>query len=38
MPPLGQAVHAAGGPVALAADPDAVRGMIRLIRQNLAGS
>jgi 2-dehydropantoate 2-reductase len=34
--PLGQAVLAAGGPVALAADPDAVRGMIRLIRQNLA--
>ncbi|GAA3579026.1 hypothetical protein GCM10022419_070590 [Nonomuraea rosea] len=34
--PLGQAVHAAGGPVALAGDPDAVRGMIRLMRQNLA--
>jgi 2-dehydropantoate 2-reductase len=34
--PLGQAVHAAGGPVALADDPDAVRGMIRLMRQNLA--
>jgi 2-dehydropantoate 2-reductase len=34
--PLGQAVLAAGGPVALAADPDAVRAMIRLIRQNLA--
>jgi hypothetical protein len=34
--PLRQAVHAAGGPVALADDPDAVRGMIRLMRQNLA--
>lgn len=34
--PLGQAVTAAGGTVALADDPDAVRGMIRLIRQNLA--
>jgi len=34
--PLGQAVIAAGGPVALADDPDAVRGMIRLVRQNLA--
>jgi 2-dehydropantoate 2-reductase len=34
--PLGQAVHAAGGPRALADDPDAVRAMIRLIRQNLA--
>jgi 2-dehydropantoate 2-reductase len=34
--PLGQAVHAAGGPVALADDPDAVRGMIRRMRQNLA--
>lgn len=34
--PLEQAVHAAGGPVALADDPDAVRGMIRLIRQHLA--
>jgi 2-dehydropantoate 2-reductase len=34
--PLGQAVLAAGGPAALAADPDAVRAMIRLIRQNLA--
>jgi 2-dehydropantoate 2-reductase len=34
--PLGQAVHAAGGPRALADDPDAVRGMIRLMRQNLA--
>ncbi|GGL41602.1 ketopantoate reductase family protein [Streptomyces violaceoruber] len=34
--PLGQAVHAAGGPVALADDPDAVRGMLHLMRQNLA--
>lgn len=34
--PLGQAAYAAGGPVALADDPDAVLGMIRLIRQNLA--
>jgi 2-dehydropantoate 2-reductase len=34
--PLGQAVHATGGPVALADDPDAVRSMIRLMRQNLA--
>ncbi|WP_329129191.1 ketopantoate reductase family protein [Streptomyces sp. NBC_01476] len=34
--PLGQAVHAAGGPVALAGDPDAVRGMLHLVRQNLA--
>ncbi|MFF7156827.1 2-dehydropantoate 2-reductase N-terminal domain-containing protein [Streptomyces sp. NPDC008139] len=34
--PLGQAVLAAGGPVALAADPDAVRGMLRLMRRNLA--
>jgi 2-dehydropantoate 2-reductase len=34
--PLGQAVDAAGGPVALAGDPDAVRGMLRLIRRNLA--
>jgi 2-dehydropantoate 2-reductase len=34
--PLGQAVHAAGGPVALAGDPDAVRAMIRRMRQNLA--
>ena len=34
--PLGQAVHAAGGPGALADDPDAVRGMVRLIRQHLA--
>jgi 2-dehydropantoate 2-reductase len=34
--PLGQAVLAAGGPGALADDPDAVRAMIRLMRQNLA--
>jgi 2-dehydropantoate 2-reductase len=34
--PLGQSVLAAGGPVALADDPAAVRAMIRLIRQNLA--
>jgi 2-dehydropantoate 2-reductase len=34
--PLGQAVNAAGGPVALAGDPDAVRAMIRVIRENLA--
>ncbi|WBB76539.1 hypothetical protein O7602_13810 [Micromonospora sp. WMMD1128] len=34
--PLGQAVYAAGGPVALADDPDAIRHMIGLIRQNLA--
>ncbi|WP_405988048.1 ketopantoate reductase family protein [Streptomyces sp. NBC_00986] len=34
--PLGQAVHAAGGPVVLADDPDAVRGMLHLMRQNLA--
>jgi 2-dehydropantoate 2-reductase len=34
--PLGQAVNAAGGPVALADDPDAVRDTIRLMRQNLA--
>ncbi|HEX4212868.1 MAG TPA: 2-dehydropantoate 2-reductase N-terminal domain-containing protein [Candidatus Dormibacteraeota bacterium] len=34
--PLGQAVNAAGGPVALADDPDAVRDMIGLMRQNLA--
>ena len=34
--PLEQTVHAAGGPVALAEDPDAVRGMIRLMRQHLA--
>lgn len=34
--PLEQAVHMAGGPVALADDPDAVHAMIRLMRQNLA--
>ncbi|MEU0280503.1 2-dehydropantoate 2-reductase N-terminal domain-containing protein [Streptomyces sp. NPDC006195] len=34
--PLGQAVYAAGGPVSLADDPDAVRGMLHLMRQNLA--
>ncbi|MEO6087948.1 MAG: 2-dehydropantoate 2-reductase N-terminal domain-containing protein [Umezawaea sp.] len=34
--PLGQAVHAAGGSVALADDPAAVRRMIHLMRQNLA--
>ncbi|MFE3740705.1 ketopantoate reductase family protein [Streptomyces sp. NPDC059096] len=34
--PLGQAVYAAGGPVALADDPDAVRGMLHLMRRNLA--
>ncbi|MGH2936825.1 MAG: ketopantoate reductase family protein [Solirubrobacterales bacterium] len=34
--PLGQAANAAGGPTALADDPDAVRDMIRLMRQNLA--
>src|ERR1700677_3377595 len=34
--PLGQAVLAAGGPRALADDPDAVRRMIRLMRQNLS--
>jgi 2-dehydropantoate 2-reductase len=34
--PLGQAVLAAGGPVALADDPAAVRDMIRVMRQNLA--
>jgi 2-dehydropantoate 2-reductase len=34
--PLGQAVHAAGGPVALADDPDAVRAMLHLMRQNLS--
>jgi 2-dehydropantoate 2-reductase len=33
--PLGQAVHAAGGPDALAGDTDAIRDMIRLMRQNL---
>ncbi|MFJ8794813.1 ketopantoate reductase family protein [Streptomyces sp. NPDC102462] len=34
--PLGQAVHTAGGPAALADAPDAVRGMLHLMRQNLA--
>jgi 2-dehydropantoate 2-reductase len=34
--PLGQAAAAAGGPTALAGDPDAVRAMIRRMRQNLA--
>jgi 2-dehydropantoate 2-reductase len=34
--PLGQAVLAAGGPRALADDPDAVRDMIGLMRRNLA--
>ncbi|WP_103353708.1 ketopantoate reductase family protein [Amycolatopsis sp. CA-128772] len=34
--PLEHAVHAAGGPVSLAGDPAAVRGMVHLIRQNLA--
>ena len=34
--PLGQAVHAAGGPAALAMNTDAVREMISLMRQNLA--
>ncbi|TXL84536.1 2-dehydropantoate 2-reductase N-terminal domain-containing protein [Streptomyces sp. IB2014 016-6] len=34
--PLGQAVQTAGGPVALAADPDAVRSMLHLMRHNLA--
>jgi 2-dehydropantoate 2-reductase len=33
--PLGQAVNAAGGPEALAGDPDAIRDMIQLMRQNL---
>jgi 2-dehydropantoate 2-reductase len=33
--PLGRAVNAAGGPEALAGDPDAIRDMIRLMRQNL---
>ncbi|GIO32149.1 MULTISPECIES: ketopantoate reductase family protein [Paenibacillus] len=33
--PILQAVNAAGGPVALANDPDTIRGMIRLMRQNL---
>jgi 2-dehydropantoate 2-reductase len=34
--PLGQAVQAAGGPGALADDPDAVREMLHLMRQYLA--
>jgi 2-dehydropantoate 2-reductase len=34
--PLGQAVYAAGGRIALADNPDAIRGMIRLMRENLA--
>jgi len=34
--PLGYAVHAAGGPAALAADPDAVRDMLHRMRRNLA--
>ncbi|GAB7045125.1 ketopantoate reductase family protein [Catenuloplanes indicus] len=34
--PLEQAANAAGGPLALAGDPGALRGMVRLIRQNLA--
>ncbi|MFB9324483.1 ketopantoate reductase family protein [Paenibacillus aurantiacus] len=33
--PLLQAVNAAGGPVALANDPNALRSMIRFMRQNL---
>ncbi|MGF1340237.1 ketopantoate reductase family protein [Streptomyces flavovirens] len=34
--PLGRAAYTAGGPAALAEDPDAVRGMLHLMRQNLA--
>ena len=34
--PLGQTAQEAGGPAALANDPDAVRGMLHLMRQNLA--
>jgi 2-dehydropantoate 2-reductase len=34
--PLEQATNAVGGPVALADDPDAVRAMVRRIRQHLA--
>jgi len=34
--PLGQAVDAAGGPVALAGDPAAVRAMLHRMRQSLA--
>ncbi|GAA4384137.1 ketopantoate reductase family protein [Tsukamurella soli] len=33
--PLGQAAYDAGGPAALADDPDAVRGMLHLMRQYL---
>jgi 2-dehydropantoate 2-reductase len=33
--PLGQAVYAAGGPVRLAGDSEAVRGMLRAVRHNL---
>ncbi len=33
--PLGQAVHAAGGPDALAGDRDAIRRMIHVMRRNL---
>lgn len=34
--PLGQAVHAAGGPAVLADDPAAIRAMLHHMRQNLA--
>lgn len=34
--PLGRAAYTAGGPAALAEDPDAVRGMLHLMRHNLA--
>ncbi|GAA5229588.1 ketopantoate reductase family protein [Arthrobacter cryoconiti] len=34
--PLGQMVHAAGGLEALAGNPDAIRGMLRVMRVNLA--
>ncbi|WP_017544904.1 ketopantoate reductase family protein [Nocardiopsis prasina] len=34
--PLEQAAYAAGGPEALADDPDAVRGMLHIMRHNLA--
>jgi 2-dehydropantoate 2-reductase len=34
--PLGQAAYAAGGPAALADDPDAIRAMVHVMRQNLA--
>jgi 2-dehydropantoate 2-reductase len=33
--PLGQAAYAAGGPEALAAEPEAIRAMVRSMRQNL---